>query len=133
VDLAGSAIGRLATSAPLLHSLRVCSLLLLALVVASGLFGAQSSTASFAAAFVWVIWWVGMAYLSALLGNVWDAVNPWRALYVYLARWLPSRRRPLVRYPETLGVWPAVLLFAVFAYFELISDTGEQPGLRSGG
>lgn len=127
LDLTATAIGHLATSAPVIHSLRALSLLLFVLVIASGLFGDQSPTASFAATFVWVIWWVGITYLSALLGNVWDAVNPWRAMHGYLARALALFRQPTRYYPERLGVWPAVVLFAVFAYLELVSSAGEQP------
>jgi hypothetical protein len=76
--------------------------------------------------FVWVVWWVGFAFLSALLGNVWDLVNPWRILFEWGAR-LSGRRVAERPYPDRLGYWPAVVFFLVFAWMELISESAEKP------
>ncbi len=90
-----------------------------ALVLAAGLFGNQSPTRNIAPTAVWVAWWVGFAYLSALAGNLWAVVNPWAAIFRGAEALLGSRRAPL-RYPAWLGAWPAVVLFATFAWVELI-------------
>jgi hypothetical protein len=55
---------------------RITCVALLALTIAAGFFGNQDPTRNVAPTAVWVIWWVGIAYLSVLLGNVWAIVNP---------------------------------------------------------
>lgn len=114
--------------------LRSLSVALFLLILAAGFFGNQETLENFAPAFVWVIWWVGLAYVAALLGNVWPAVNPWAN--VFAAAEQASRRLGLgdrldlgVAYPARLGVWPAVVLFALFAWFELIVEASKQPAV----
>lgn len=97
---------------------RIMSVALLALVVAAGTFGSQNPTRNLAPTAVWVIWWVGVAYLSAPFGNVWMILNPWSALFSIVECSVGLERRFM--YPPALGVWPAVLLFGAFAWIELV-------------
>jgi hypothetical protein len=90
------------------------SVAVLILIVAAGLIGTQNPVRNLAPTMIWVIWWVGFAYLSALVGDVWRVVNPWSALFALFQRGTGSRGAPLVAYPRVLGVWPAVILFGVF-------------------
>ena len=62
-------LGAVLTNRVLGTIIKSLSVFLLALVVATGLFGTQTPSANFAPSFVWIIWWVGMAYVVALLGN----------------------------------------------------------------
>jgi hypothetical protein len=98
---------------------RLLSVGLLALVLVASLAGNQSPTRNIAPTLIWVAWWVGFAYLSALVGNLWAVVNPWAAIFGWAEALLGSRRATR-RYPVGLGVWPAVGLFAAFAWVELI-------------
>jgi hypothetical protein len=93
----------------------------LALVVAAGLVGPDSATDNFAPTFVFITWWVGLAFASVVLGDVFAALNPWRALGRALDL---GGRAP---YPERLGRWPAVAGLVVFAWVELVSGWAEQP------
>ena len=54
---------------------------LLGVVVFAGFAGDQTPTRNFAPIWVWVVWWVGVAYVSALVGNLWAVVNPWAVLF----------------------------------------------------
>jgi hypothetical protein len=103
---------------------------LLVLILGAGLFGDQSPTRNIAPTAVWVVWWVGFAYLSALVGNVWRVVNPWAALFRWSETWL-GPWPPRLRYPAWLGVWPAVVLFLAFAWVELVF-TGRSIPARLG-
>jgi hypothetical protein len=93
-------------------------------VVAAGALGNQNPTRNLAPTAVWVIWWVGVAYVSALVGDVWAIVNPWATLFGAAERGDRSdggrSLSPGVPYPPWLGVWPATVLFTAFAWVELV-------------
>ncbi|MEK9659306.1 MAG: hypothetical protein VW450_05115 [Chloroflexota bacterium] len=114
-------------------SVRVVSSALLVLVVAAGLVGTTAAMGNIAPTLVWIIWWVGVAYVSALVGDVWRVLNPFDALFrgaEGLARQLTGEGLSLERpYPARLGHWPAVALFALFAWFELASGRAAEPRL----
>jgi hypothetical protein len=112
--------------------LQAISVSLFLLVLAAGFFGSQDASKNFAPTFIWVIWWVGLAYVAALVGNLWPAINPWSIVFAGLERvvprlGLPNRLGLGLRYPPWLGVWPAVVLFGLFAWFELIVETSKLP------
>ncbi len=111
---------------------RVVAVAMFVLVLAAGLFGDAAPTKNLAPTMVWVIWWVGLAYASALVGDVWALVNPWKTLFEWaeaaLRRIRPgaelSLRRP---YPSDWGAWPGVALFACFAWVELVYADAAVP------
>ncbi|MGH7122590.1 MAG: hypothetical protein ACREFP_26970, partial [Acetobacteraceae bacterium] len=100
---------------------------LLLLVIAAGWFGNQNPLRNFAPAAVWIIWWVGFVYLSALFGNVWGVCNPWAGVFAWAEA---LARRPLslgLRYPAWLDCWPAIILLLVFEWLELIFPYSASP------
>ena len=110
---------------PLLLGLRLLSVAIFSLVILSGLLGNQAPTDNFAPTFVWIIWWVGLAFLTALVGNLWELVNPWKILFGWaegLVRRLGSGKSlgPYLSYPAGWGVWPAFALYFGFAWVELV-------------
>ena len=72
---------RLVLGGPVLLPFKLLSVFLLGLVVVAGLAGDQTPTLNFAPVFVWIIWWVSMAFLAALVGNLWAFLNPWKAIF----------------------------------------------------
>jgi hypothetical protein len=112
-------LGRLLADRRVRLAARLLWVGLLVLVLVASLAGDQSPTRNLAPTAIWVAWWVGLAYLSALVGNLWALVNPWAAIFGW-GEALLGARRPSRRYPARLGVWPAVLLFLAFAWVELI-------------
>ena len=119
LNLLSLPLGRLLADRRVRLAARLVSVGLLALVLAASLAGNQSPTRNITPTFIWVAWWVGLAYLSALVGNLWAVVNPWAALFGW-GEALFGSRRAARRYPAGLGVWPAVGLFLAFAWVELI-------------
>ena len=97
---------------------------LLGLVVYAGLEGTEEPNLNFAVTFVFVTFWLGMVVLSILLGDVFRAFNPWRAIartvgaVFRLAAGQPHS--PPLRYPERLGRWPAVAGILAFVWLELV-------------
>ena len=111
------------TSPFLLAPLRIVPVFLLGLVIATGLFGSHMPALNFGPTFVWIIWWVGMGFVAALVGDLWAFVSPWKILFEWaegVYRWLrPGGRLTLsAEYPPVLGIWPALVLFLLFAWIE---------------
>ncbi len=114
---------------PVLNLARVLALAAFLFLLTAGFFGHADPFRNFLPTFIWVVWWVGMAFASTLFGNVWDLINPWRIAFdwvngIFLKR---GGEASLANYPPWLGHWPAVILFLVFAWMELISEQAEQP------
>lgn len=107
---------------------------LFGIVLYSGFNGAQVSTVNFTPTFIYVIFWVGVPVASVLFGDVFRAFSPWRSC-ARAIRWAGRRiapsafRRAPLRYPERLGMWPAVAALIGFAWLELvyIIPDREQP------
>jgi hypothetical protein len=103
---------------------------LFVLVVVSGLFGAQTPLDNFAPTFVYVIFWVGLVPLSIVLGDVFRAFNPWRAIARAVAFVAARVAGPLpqpYQYPQRLGRWPAAATIVGFAWFELAYTNADDP------
>jgi len=105
---------------------------LLALVIVAGLFGSQDPIRNIAPAMIWIIAWVGLAFLSLLLGEVWALINPWNTFFAFAESSYRRIRAGAVLgfgryYPEWLGVWPAFLLFVLFAWMELVWSDKNVP------
>ncbi len=108
-----------------------CALFLLAL--ATGFFGIANAYANLVVTLFWVIWWVGLAFFCALIGDLWEVVDPLRTLYRAVVKVLGLRRDSLqLRYPAWLGAWPAVLLFFAFAWVELLWANKDVPSRLAG-
>lgn len=132
--------GNLSTLAPIralahpvsMACVKAVSAGLFLVILAAGFFGTQDADKNIAPAFIWIIWWVGLAYVAALIGNPWPVINPWSVVYAGLVRvvrlFRPTCRPDFgVAYPSWLGAWPAVILFGLFAWFELISESATVP------
>lgn len=110
--------------------LRALGAMLFLLALATGFFGNQNAYANLVVTLVWVIWWVGMAFFCALVGDLWEVVDPLRTLYLAASRLLGRRGATLgLRYPTALGAWPAVLLYFGFAWVELVWQGKDLPAM----
>jgi hypothetical protein len=95
-------------------------------LLVAGLWGNSDPFKNFTPTFIWVVWWVGMAFFSSLVGNIWDLINPWKAAGFWAAK-VSRKNVRAYPYPSWLGQWPALFLFLCFAWMELISELAEQP------
>jgi hypothetical protein len=131
-NLLGTTVGRALASRPVVVLLKSFALCMLVLVVSAGLIGDDDPFQNIAPTTVWVIWWVGLAYISGLIGDLWALLNPWRTVFE-AAAWLHRRLRPnrspgwRLNYPERLGRWPAAILFVWFIWAELIWPNSDTP------
>jgi len=104
---------------------------LLGVTVWSGLRGVQTASANLAPTFVFVTFWIGLVPVSMLLGDVFRAFNPWRAVgraVAWVAR--SAARGPVpapLTYPDRLGHWPAAAGLLAFVALELVASNGDRP------
>lgn len=100
-------------------------------VVYAGLAGSEVPSANLAPTAIYVVVWVGIVFASILVGDVWAAFSPWRALGRF-GGWVAQRvardglPEPLA-YPERLGRWPAAVGLVAFAWVELVWTRGDEP------
>jgi hypothetical protein len=82
---------------------------------------------------VYVLFWVGLPLLSALLGPVWRLVNPVRTVHELLARLMGTRAdEGMGRLPTGVGYWPAAAMLLAFVWLELVApDNDTLPVLRT--
>lgn len=112
--------------------IKITSSALLLLVVISGLFGTQNPYANISPTLVWVIWWVGIAYVSALVGNIWQIINPWDNIFSFFELCYSKLTKgrtftPQVEYDYALAMWPGVVFFFIFAWIELVYPYSSLP------
>lgn len=117
-------IGRVLGSPALDGAAQVLAVALLALLIVGGLAGTDAPQANLTPTFVFVVFWVGLVFASVLFGDVFHALNPWRALGRLVGL---VRRGPVRAYPSRLGYWPAAAGLFGFTWLELAHAGGEEP------
>jgi len=105
---------------------KLFAVLLFLLVILTGFFGTKEPLDNFAPTFVWIIWWVGIVFFTALLGNVWLILNPWLILYTVYEKF-SSRQSLLLTWPKNFDAWPAVTFYLMFCWIENVYVQSSQP------
>ena len=86
---------------------------LFVVVLYAGFRGIEDPTQNFSIVFVFYTFWLGLVLLSVLLGDVFRAFNPWRAIGRMVSggfRLVAGQSAPVpLRYPDRVGRWPAVI------------------------
>lgn len=91
-----------------------------------GLFGERDPMHNLMTLVFWTGVWIVVPLGSMLLGNLWRPINPWTGP-VRIARTLLGRTRGIGL--ARLGHWPAVLGYAGFAWFQMISLYPDDPAV----
>jgi hypothetical protein len=104
---------------------------LFVVVLYAGFRGIEDPTQNFSIVFVFYTFWLGLVLLSVLLGDVFRAFNPWRAIGRMVAggfRLVAGQSAPTpFSYPDRIGRWPAVVGVLLFVWLELIAGGGAGP------
>ncbi|MEQ1439544.1 hypothetical protein AAG565_09275 [Fontimonas sp. SYSU GA230001] len=106
--------------------LRALALSGLLLCVLTGFWGTRDPYRNFNMTFFWVVFVLGFAWLTALVGDVYALLNPWRTLAALVGRVWTDFTRGRIRYPRKLAYWPALALYMVFIWVELFGFTRPQ-------
>ncbi|MEM9453053.1 MAG: 4Fe-4S binding protein [Myxococcota bacterium] len=105
-------------------------------VIVAGLVGSQEPGRNIAPVLTWNIWWIGLIFAVFFFGNLWCFMCPWTAIPDWASR-LSLTSTTAIRslgkkYPRfKLWMWPAIILFAVITWLEIIYDAANRPWLTS--
>ncbi len=93
------------------------------LILATGFWGEQDPSKNFSIVMIWIIAWVGLAFVCGLFGNFWALINPWNTLFSYVEigykKIFGKRFSKPKSYPIALGYWPSCFFFFCFAWLEI--------------
>ena len=103
--------------------LRALSVVFFLVVLGAAAAGRDVASQNLAPYVVYIWFWVGLAFVHALLGNWWATISPWDSI----ARFLGIGERPRRPYPPAWGMWPSALVIFVFVWLELILPEGANP------
>lgn len=92
----------------------------LLVVLGAGLVGDADARSNAAPVTVWVIAWLLVPFLGAILGNLWSGLNPWATLGRGLG-WQGESG------PGAWGVFPATAAFVAFTWLELVYPESADP------
>ncbi|MBA3865878.1 MAG: fenitrothion hydrolase [Solirubrobacterales bacterium] len=96
---------------------------LLGLAIYAGLRGTEAPDRNFALTFLYVTAWLGFPFFSALLGDIFRPVNPWRAVGRMAGagfRAIAGQRSAHLAYPKALGRWPAAIGLLAVVWLEVV-------------
>jgi len=123
---------RISSHPSILLLIRLLSVSILVTILVSGFFGSSNPYQNISPVLVWVIWWVGIVFICALVGDLWALINPFLMLFVWIQRFtikaFQVHRFGLnIPYPESFSMWPAVLGLIGFFWAELLWGGGSEP------
>jgi hypothetical protein len=107
---------------------------LLGVAIYAGLHGTEAPDRNFALTFLFVTTWLGFPFFSALLGDIFRPVNPWRAVGRAAGagfRSIAGEDSAHLSYPEAIGRWPAAIGLLAVVWLEVVygSSGGVAVGL----
>jgi hypothetical protein len=119
----GAGLSRLLLSLPAQVVFGSVGVLLLGFSIYAGLHGTEAPDRNFALTFLFVTAWLGFPFFSALLGDVFRPVNPWRAVgrvtgAAFMA--IAGREPTHLAYPKKLGRWPAAIGVLAMVWLEVV-------------
>jgi hypothetical protein len=119
----GAAFSRVLLSRPAQILFGLLGILLLGIAIYAGLRGTEAPDRNFALTFLFVTTWLGFPFFSALLGDIFRPVNPWRAVGRAAGsgfRAIAGQRSAHLAYPEALGRWPAAIGLLAVVWLEVV-------------
>ena len=100
---------------------KIAGVFFLLLTILAGIFGADDYILNFAPIFFWVFFLVGFIFVSCLVGNIWEKLNPWKTLGSWMG-FSPFRES------KFLGAFGVILLVLLF-WWELSSGLSFIPSV----
>ena len=119
IDLTGSRFGGWLVKSRLLICLRALSVCLFMATLLAGFLGNNEPYRNINMTLFWIVFCLGYTYLTALLGDWFGVLSPFRVIVEQLERFAPKLFSGLRPYPQVLAYWPALILYIGFIWLEL--------------
>ncbi len=103
--------------------LKAGSIFFFLLTIIAGLVGIDNSSQNFNMTFFWVIFILGMTYFTAIFGDIYSVINPWKTLVEYFEKFRGKEFTGFIKYPEKLAYYPALNFYFLFILLELLGQT----------
>ncbi len=105
--------------AGVIAALRCLSVFLLLVAIVAGFVGSNHPYRNINMTLFWVVFCLGFTWFTALAGNWFAVVSPFRTSIEWCEKWLPELFSGRVKYPDRLAYWPALFLYIAFIWLEL--------------
>lgn len=106
-----------------LAALRIVGVLVLAFVIATGVFGVNNASRNPAPVLLWIGFWLVVPFASALLGDLYRFLNP----FPTLARWLELDGEERPGLVVSKGLYPAAGVLLAFVWVETVYSDPSAP------
>ncbi len=110
----------------LVAALQTAALLCLLLTVVAGLIGTRDPDHNISLVLFWQIFLLGLTYATAFIGDIYDFVNPWRVLAVWVRGGEAKAAASRFQYPENWGYVPALVFYLALIWIELFTHAGPR-------
>ena len=114
--------GLSAAAGTFLVVLKALSVYGLLLTIATGIFGSQIPIANFSVTFFFIAFVLGLAYLTALVGDIYQLINPWSTLCEWIEYRFCGAFDGRYAYPRRLAYYPALALYMGYIWIELFAN-----------
>lgn len=114
---------RFLTSSRFFLFLKVISVFLFFLTILSGIVGSDLPMLNFNMTFFWIIFVLGLTYLTAIIGNIYAIINPLKVLTEWVEKIFDIKAKGIMPYPKSLGYYPALVFYIIFIWIELFGET----------
>lgn len=120
LNISKSKIIRIITNSPVVIGIKVLSILLFILTLITGFFGTSVPVANFNMTFFWIIFILGVTYVSALIGNIYSIINPLKISADFIEYLLGRKIKGIITYPTAFAYYPALFLYFLFIFTEIL-------------
>ena len=98
---------------------RIGALTCLLLTIVSGFIGNPDPNRNIGMILFWVIFVLGLAYLTLFVGDIYSLVNPWRVAVRWMERQGIDLSTPRLKYPQHFAFWIAYFFYVALIWIEL--------------
>jgi len=102
--------------------LRIGAVGLLFLTIAAGFIGTKDPMTNINMTLFWVVFLLGFAYLTAIVGDVFAIINPWDTMLDICETCGLDFSKARVIYPRALGYLPALCCYIALIWIELFTE-----------
>jgi hypothetical protein len=103
-----------------LGTLRIGSVACLLLTIVAGRIGTLDAAQNISLTLFWIMFLLGFTYLTAIVGNLFELINPWQVIADWSAKLIGvNAENARFKYPQRFGYYPAFVFYVILIWIEL--------------